>query len=249
MDYDREDDEPEVFIRPSKEVKESDVPQLNEEWANEMKQTADDLSFQAFLIDSKLETYKEALALLQPHASGRIDIKFWRGYVPGKHPYAIVWKGLGRGRVLPLPKGMKKDKNRSLKQRTSDKYYYAPFKLGATGLRLRAKRSGKFLDSVKQVKELLGKIERLLAMRAKIVETGRKYRIQARQLINYQKADIRKMSEEIDEMMPKWRAFAEARYDELSERRRDHIVLLEQEAARQERRGYQIANQEPKPGE
>ena len=150
--------------------------------------------------------------------------------------------------MLPLAKGMKKDKNKSLKSRTSDKYFYAPFKLGGVGLRRRAKRSGKFLASLKQVKEILLKVERLLDMRAKIVETGRKYRIQASQLINYQKAELRKMSDDIDEMMPTWRAFAEARYDELSERRRDHIVLLEQEAARQEKRGYQFAKKDPEQG-
>jgi hypothetical protein len=150
--------------------------------------------------------------------------------------------------VLPLPKGMKKDRNKSLKARTSDKYVYAPMKIGATGLRLRVKRSGKFRESLKQVKEILVKVEKLLAMRAKIVQAGRTYRIQVTQLINYQKADLRKMSKEMDAMMPSWRAFAEARYDDLSDRRRDHIVLLEQEAARQEKRGYQFAKTEPEQG-
>ena len=144
---------------------------------------------------------------------------------------------------------MKKDKNKSLKARTSDKYVYAPIKLSGVGLRRNAKRSGKFLDSLKQVKEILWKVEKLMSMRAKVVEAGRKYRIQTSNLISYQKGEIKKMSAEIEKMMPSWRAFAEARCDELSDRRRDHIVLLEQEAARQQKRGYQFAKKAPEQGD
>jgi hypothetical protein len=96
-----DDDERGVWIRPDKEVKESDVPELNEEWANDLKAVADENAFQLYLIDSKIEMYKRGLSLLQPHASGRIDVKFWKGHLPGRHPYVIAWRGLGRGRVLP----------------------------------------------------------------------------------------------------------------------------------------------------
>ena len=91
-----------------------------------------------------------------------------------------------------------------------------------------------------QVKVILGRIESLLAMRAKIIETGRAYRIKSKLDIAHQKSVLRKMSAEIDNLMPGWQAHAEARYDELSDRRRDHIVLLEEDEARQLRRGYQF---------
>ena len=235
-----EEEDLQVWIRPDKEVKESDVPQLNEEWANDLKAVADENAFQLYLIDSKIEMYNRGLSLLQPHASGRVGVKFWKGKLPGRHPYPIAWKGLGRGKALPLARGQKKDRNKSLTNRTSDKYFYAPIKLGSSGLRLRAKRSGKFLDSVKQVQVILGRIQSLMAMRAKIIENGRSFRIKATLDIAHQKSVLRKMSVEIDELLPRWQAHAEARYDELSERRRDHIVLLEEEEARQLKRGYQF---------
>jgi hypothetical protein len=146
---------------------------------------------------------------------------------------------------LPLKKGEKKSKNASLSKRTSNKLVYAPFRLKRENLVKQAKRSGKFLESLPQVKGVLGDVDKLLDMRSTVVENLRRFRISLTVAMDKQNQSMQKMSDELDQDMPRWRAFAEARYDELSERRRDHWELLEQEEKRQARRGYTIGG---KPG-
>lgn len=234
------DEEEGVWIRPPKVVKESDVPHLNDELAAELKGVVDDLVYHLFMIDSLLARYKEGLALLQPLASGRIDIKYWGGYLPGRHPTAIAYRCLGPGRTLPLKKGEKKDRNQSLSKRTSNKLVYAPFRLKRENLVKQAKRSGKFRESLPQVKFVLGDVDKLQDMRATVVENLRRFRISLTVAMDRQNKTMQEMSDELARVMPRWREFAEARYDELSDRRRDHIELLEQEEKRQARRGYTI---------
>ncbi len=238
MDYDNKTEAQGVWIRPSKDVKESDIPELNEELATALKGAADDLAFHLYMIDRALARYKEALALVQPHATGRIDIKYWQGKLPGKHPYAIAWKCLGPGRSLPLPKGHKKSKAGSLEQRTSPKLVYGAFKLKTGGLAKRAKRSGKFLESLEKTRFILGKVDTLLTMRANVVENMRRFRISLSKAMDHQNAVMQEMADELDKLMPEWRAYAESRYDELSELRSDHIKLLEQDELIQAKRGY-----------
>ena len=243
-----DDDEKGVWIRPDKEVRESDVPSLNEELAAELKGVSDDLVYHLYMIDLLLEKYKRALSVIQPHATGRIDIKYWKGYLPGKHPTAVVYRCLGPGRTLPLPKGQKKDRNQSLTKRTSKKLVYAPFRLKRENLVRRAKRSGKFLESLDQTKFVLAKIDTLLNMRGTVVETMRRFRISLSVAMEKQNKAMQAMDDEADRLMPGWTAFAETRYDELSDRRRDHIILLEEEDARQAKRGYSFGGKPPKPG-
>ena len=234
-----------VWIRPPKIVKESDVPHLNDELAVELNRVVDDLKHHLFMIDSLLARYKEALAHLQPLAAGRIDIKYWAGYLPGRHPVAVAYRCLGRGRVLPLKKGEKKDRSQSLSKRTSNRLVYAPFRLKRENLVKRAKRSGKFRESLAQVKSVLSHVDQLLDMRATVVENVRRFRISLSVAMGQQNEAMQRMSAQLDGAMPNWAAFAESRYDELSDRRRDHIELLEQEEKRQTRRGYTFGK---KPG-
>lgn len=242
-----EDDEKGVWIRPDNEVRESDVPSLNEELAAELKGVCDDLVYHLYMIDLLLEKYKKALTVIQPHATGRIDIKYWRGYLPGKHPTAVVYRCLGPGRTLPLPKGQKKDRNQSLSKRTSKKLVYAPFRLKRENLVKRAKRSGKFLESLEQTQFVLGKIDSLLTMRGTVVENMRRFRMSLTKAMQHQNKVMQVMEDEADGLMPGWKAFAETRYDELSDRRRDHLIMLEQEDARQARRGFTFGKKPGKP--
>jgi hypothetical protein len=197
------------------------------------------------MIDSLIARYKDGLYLLQPLANGRIDIKYWAAFLPGKHPTPVAYRCLGPGRTLPLKKGEKKDRNASLSKRTSNRLIYAPFRLKKENLVKQAKRSGKFLESLEQVKGVLGDVDKLLDMRATVVENLRRFRISLTVSMDKQNQSMQRMSDELDRVMPSWRAFAEARYDELSDRRRDHIELLEQEEKRQARRGYTFGK---KPG-
>lgn len=147
---------------------------------------------------------------------------------------------MGAGRTIPLKRGEKKDRNQSLSQRTSKKLVYAPFRLKRENLVKQAKRSGKFRESLQQVKFVLGNVDKLQDMRSTVVENLRRFRISLTVAMDRQNKTMQEMSDELDRVMPRWRDFAEARYDELSDRRRDHIELLEQEEKRQARRGYTI---------
>lgn len=238
LGFDEDDDEKGVWIRPAKEVKDSDIPSLNEELAAQLKGVADDLVFHLYMIDSLLAKYKKALAVIQPHATGRIDIKYWKAYLPGKHPTAVVYRCLGRSRALPLAKGQKRNMNRSLSERTSNKLVYAPFRLKKGNLIKRAKRSGKLLESLEEVKFVLAKVDKLMTMRSTVVENMRRFRMSLTKAMDHQNEVMQEMSDEFARLMPGWQALSDARYDELSDRRRDHIILLEQEEQRQARRGY-----------
>lgn len=68
---------------------------------------------------------------------------------------------MGAGRTIPLKRGEKKDRNQSLSQRTSKKLVYAPFRLKRENLVKQAKRSGKFRESLQQVKFVLGNVDKL----------------------------------------------------------------------------------------
>jgi len=235
-----EEDELQVWIRPKKETRESEVAALNEEIGEILKDVADGIIMHIYMIDSQIEKYREGLRLLQPHGSGRIDVRFWRGYVPGRHPTPFAWRGLPLGHKLPLERGTKRSKNLSLSQRHSRKRVYTAERLLAGGLARRAKKTGKFRETAPQVRGVLQEIEQLLGMRKKVFESIRKFRISFGQALSRQNPVMDRMAEETTRLLPEWNALAESRYDELSERKRDHLVLLDEEDKRLAKKGYQF---------
>ena len=240
MKLEIEEDELQVWIRPKKEKKESEFPSLNEEMADGMAKMGKDIALQIYMIDIQVQSYREGLRLLQPHGSGRVDVRYWPGGVPGKHPTPFIWTGLPIGHKLPLRKGEKRSKNLSLSQRHSRKRVYTAERLVGGGLARRAKKTGKFRETASQVRYILQKIEKLLKMRATISESVRRLKISFTQVLSWQNPVLDLMQEETERLLPSWNAHAEAQYDELSARKRDHLVLLDEEDKRLAKKGYQF---------
>lgn len=241
MSIDIEEDELEVWIRPQAETKPSEYPELNEELGVELTKEVDDLVFHIYMLDNEIDKYREALRLLQPHGTGRVDIRYWKTKIVGKHPIPFYWKGMPLGWKKPLKKGQKHSKNVSLSGRHPRKRFYNAVPV-ATGAKLTmvAKKTGKFRETREEVKEVLLSLEKLLAMRKTVLENQRRFRISNTKAIAAHNAIMRRMDAEIAQKMPGWRAFAESKYTELAERKRDHIVLLDQEDKRLAKKGFQF---------
>lgn len=249
MSIDIEEDELEVWIRPKAETKDSEFVELNEALGLELNKVVDDMVFHVYMIDKQVEKYRVALAMLQPHGSGRVDIRYWKTQVVGKHPIPFFWKGMPLGWKRPLAKGEKHSKNRSLSQRHSSKRVYDAVLL-ATGAKLTkvAKKTGKFRETREQVRLVLVEIEKLLGMRKTVLESQRRFRISVTKAIAMQNVILLRMDDDIATEMPGWRSQAESRYTELAERKRDHIVLLEQEEKRLAKKGFQFGTMPTKTG-
>ena len=240
MKIDIEEDELQVWIRPKKETKESEFPAINEELAAGLANDGKNIAMHIYMIDSQIEIYRNGLRLLQPHGSGRMDVRYWGGKIPGRHPTPFIWEGLARGRKRPLKKGEKRSKNLSLLQRHSNKYEYNAKKIPKKGLLLRLKRTGKFKEALEQVKVIAKEIETLLTMRATIIEAHRRFKISTTLSMQKQNLVMQRMETETDRSFPLWEKFGEARYTELAERKRDHIILLDAEDKRLAKKGYQF---------
>lgn len=236
-----DDNDLQVWMRPKREKKPSEFPHLNEELKAELEQLAEGLVCHIYLIDRQILDYRDALRLLQPHGSGRMDLRYWKKErTPGRHPTPFVWKRLTHPPPKSLNGEQSQSKRKSLDQQVARTYAYSAFKIPDTGLRLHAKRKGKFEKTLQQVKEVLGRIEKLLRMRATIFEALRKWRLSTSICITKQSEQLTQMEADVKRLLPEWEAVFDKRYEELNERKRVHLILLDEEDKRLAKKGYQF---------
>lgn len=243
-----DEEDHQTWVREKKDKRPSEYPDFNEALQRELNGLVEGLVVHLYAIDKMIAEYREGLRLLQPHGSGRMDIRFWGSKVSGRHPTPFLWKGMPAGYTLPLKKGEKVSKARSLLQRTSRKHSYAPHKIPQTGLLLRLKRKGKFRDTAPKVKRVVRSIERLLQMRATLIESIRRFRISVTLAVNRQHAEIAKMIDDVAVQRPDWLAEFDSRYDELAARRAAHLLMLDAEDKRLASKGYQFGTMPTKKG-
>jgi hypothetical protein len=93
---------------------------------------------------------------------------------------------------------------------------------------------------VVSVREILGYLQKLMDGRQVILARIRQYKQSTSLARTNQNALIDKVDLLLAKRKPGWQADAELRYTELAERRRDHIVLLDEEGARLARKGFQF---------
>lgn len=226
-----------IWIRPEKEVKPTDIPSFNEALEANLHEINTNLMDHLYMIDKRIAALKECLALVQPHGTGRIDVKFYLGsknQVIGRHPAAVVWIGERIGSIAQLRiqgKGPASGRRRRL---------YLPHRLPKGRLVMFARRKGPFAKTVASVKEILAKLQRLMDGRKLILESIRLFKQSTTLATRNQNVLIDEVDLLLAKRTPLWRAEAELRYTELAERRRDHIILLDEEDARLARKGFQF---------
>lgn len=235
-----DEDDLQVWMRVKKDKRPSEYPHLNEALQALMSREVESMVFHLYNIDKQIATCREELRLLQPHGSGRMDVRFWGSYLPGRHPTPFLWKGMPAGYNMPMKKGQKLSKTRSLAQRTSRRHLYAPHKIAPKGLILKLKRRGKFRETLEKVKEVVRDLQRLFDMRATILENNRRYRIGNSKAIAAQHEEISRMIDRSEVRMPLAQAEFDKRYDELAARRSAHLLLLDEEDKRLAQKGYQF---------
>ena len=238
-----EEDELGVWIRPTKDPKPSSFAELNEELEKELKDKVERLVIHLYLMDQRIENLKEGLALLQPHGTGRIDIRFWKGKrkeVVGRHPVPVVWIGERIGSIAQV----RIQGNAPLRNRR--KRLYLPARLPKGRLVMYARRKGLFAKTALSVKEVLKQIQLMMDARQVIMDSIHRFRTSITLAIRNQNIAIDKVDRLLGKRMPDWLAQAEARYTELSERRRDHIILLDEEDQRLSRKGFQFGTKPPR---
>lgn len=158
------DDEDEVVEEPEGGA---DRPELNLELANTVLEIAGKLSQDLFDIDLALVKCKEALAVLQPMKSGRIDVKFWRRRtLPGTHPCVIKWRRL-RGGLQPAQKGLKQ--RRLVPGAHPEKRMWTADRLKVQRLSMQANRSKGFRETHPWVVEVLDLVQELTETRAAVM--------------------------------------------------------------------------------
>jgi hypothetical protein len=109
-----------------------------------------------------------------------------------------------------------------------------------------ARRKGLFSKTTAKVKEVLSCIQVMMDARQVIMNNISRFNTSMTLSIRNQNLAIDKVDRFLEKRMPDWRAQAEARYTELSERRRDHIILLDQEDERLSRKGFQFGTKPPR---
>lgn len=235
-----EEDELGVWIRPTKNPKPSSFAELNEEMEKELTAKVERLTIHLYMLDQRIENLKEGLALLQPHGTGRIDIRYWKKKIAGRHPVPVVWVGERIGSLAQL----RIQGNSPLTARR--KRLYLPVRLPAGRLSMFARRKGRFAKTVVSVREVLKYLQVLMDARQVLLDNVQRFKTSMTLAIRNQNLAIDKVDRFLAKRMPDWRAQAEARYTELSERRRDHIILLEEEDERLSKKGFQFGTKPPR---
>jgi hypothetical protein len=184
------------------------VATMNKELVEEVVGVVANMVTSLFEIDLELEKCKKALSLLQPHAPGRLDMRFWsHKTIPGKHPQLIRWMLLRPGLQAPV---------RGVKQRRASKGHgHHPAKLSWTGLKLRhkamtqwAKRSKGFQDTHEFVVEVLRAMQVLLDTRSVLLERLSTIRRDEARWGAARRSKVKTIGSYLDSRMPGWERVA-----------------------------------------
>lgn len=226
-----------TWIRPEKEVKPTDIPSFNEALEKELHEGDTNLMVHLYMIDKRIASLKDCLRLVQPHGTGRIDVKFYKGKrkeVVGRHPVPVVWIGERIGSKAQLRiQGQKRLTARR-------KRLYLPNRLPKGRLVSFARKKGQFAKTVSSVREILAAMQKLMDGRKVILARIRQYKQSTSLATRNQNILMDSVDRLLDSKTPGWRAEAELRYTELAERRREHIIMLDEEDRRLARKGFQF---------
>jgi hypothetical protein len=208
----------------------SEFPQHNDGLDEELVQDMHGLTAHLYFLDTRIHMCREALALLQPLASGRIDIRYWkRKTLPGRHPCVFQWKVMPAGWHWNKAEQAKLRGNGGLARRGRQRVATA-LRLPVGGLRRRSKKKGLFAETADKVSEVLSLLDELMKARRALIENIRRIRITLRLVKTSQFRLCQKVEEALAPKLPVWKAELEARIAERrvehDERALEHIELL-----------------------
>jgi hypothetical protein len=210
-----------------------ETPELNQDLGKSVLEIVALLTQDIFEIDLQLVKCKQALGLLQPMKSGRVDVRFWRRRtLPGRHPVVIKWRRLKAG-LQQARRGVKQRRN--VPGVDPEKRMWTADRLKVKRLSMQANRSRGFAETHPWVVEVLDLVQELADARAGVVEQLSALRRNERRWGQVRRDRVAEIGQVLGRKMGGYEAVAQ-KLKELNEQEAEEARMLVEEANEAQRR-------------